>query len=456
MKSKFEGKKRSSTNRPIQVTGPEGVQVAIRKHQAGHIEEAVKLYRQVLALNPNHADALHFLGVAEHQQGRSESGLKSIERAIEIVPEHPDAHNNRGNILKQLGRIDEAERAYRRAIELRPDDVNALCNLGTIFRERGRLDEARDLFEDVIAMSPTHAPAWQNLGNALAGLNRFEEALAAHQQAMRLSPQSADSYRHLGAMYYAIGRVDEALSVYRQWLTLFPDDPQARHMVAACTGEKVPERASDAYVRQAFNQFASSFDTSLARLQYRAPALVADAVREMLGEPSADLAVLDAGCGTGLCGGTLKPYARFLTGVDLSDAMVERARERAVYDALHVAELTRYMSAQSQVFDLIVSADTLVYFGALEAVATAAAQALTPNGLFVFTVERSTEPDAPQGFRIHPHGRYSHTYGYLLAVLSGSGFAGTAAREVTLRKEAGKWVDGWLVTARARSVAPKA
>jgi predicted TPR repeat methyltransferase len=452
MSSKMERRKKKQANRPILATGSEGIALAIRRHQEGRIEDAAKVYRQVLAQQPKHGDALHFLGVAEHQMGRSDSALGYINRAIEVLPEHPDVHNNRGNILKQLGRIDEAESAYRRAIELRPDDVNALCNLGTVQRERGALESAIAAFREVISLDPAHAPAWQNLGNALGALNQFEEALAAHREAMRLSPKSADSFRHLGAMYYAIGRIDNALEIYRQWLTLFPSDPQAHHLIAACTGQQVPERASDAYVREAFNQFAASFDSSLARLQYRAPTLIADAVREVFGDSGAKLAVLDAGCGTGLCGPLLRPHARLLVGVDLSENMVERARERRAYDRLEVAELTEFLSNSSQAYQLIVSADTLVYFGALEEFTRHAVRALEPQGLLMFTTERSSEIDAPEGYKIHPHGRYSHTQSYLLGVLKGAGFSGTSAREVTLRKEAGKWVDGWLVTARVASV----
>ena len=452
MSSKKEHRKKKQANRPILATGSDGIALAIRRHQEGQVQEAAKVYRQVLAQEPDHGDALHFLGVAEHQMGRSESALRYIDRAIEVLPEHPDVHNNRGNILKQLGRIDAAEAAYRRAVELRPNDVNALCNLGTVRRERGELDAAIAIFREVISLEPGHAPAWQNLGNALGALNQFEGALAAHREAMRLSPKSADSYRHLGAMYYAIGRIDDASEIYRQWLALFPNDPQARHLIAACTGQQVPERASDAYVREAFNQFAASFDASLERLQYRAPSLVADAVSEILGDSGAMPAVLDAGCGTGLCGPLLRPHARHLVGVDLSEKMVERARERGVYDRLEVAELTEFLGGRTEAYQLIVSADTLVYFGALAEIAKRAAQALVPQGILMFTAERSSEIDAPEGYKIHPHGRYSHTRSYLLDVLSRAGFSGTSAREVTLRKEAGKWVDGWLVTARVARV----
>ncbi len=432
------------------------LKLAIAMHQKGDVERASNLYRQILSIDPHHVDALHFLGVAEHQSGRSERALELLDIAVGLAPLHPDIHSNRGNVLKQLGRTDEAEASYRRALELKPTDANALNNLATVARERGLYDEALDLLHDVLALQPDHYEAHQNLGNVLGSMNRFEEALEWHKKALQLRPGTADSYRQLGGMFYALGLIGEAAQTYEQWLAIEPNNPVPRHLLTACRGGDAPSRASDDFVRESFDHFASSFDSALARLQYRAPALVAEAVVAALGEPRASLDVLDAGCGTGLCAEHLRAYAKRLVGVDLSARMLERARERKDYDELVEAELTEFLEEHPASYDLVVSADTLVYFGALEAVAAASLGALRPGGHITFTVERSEESDAPHGHRLHPHGRYSHTEAYLRRVLRAAGLDVTALREVELRKEAGKWVRGSLVTARkpARASAP--
>src|SRR5919199_1010982 len=133
-------------------------------------------------------------------------------------------------------------------------------------------------------------------------------------------------------------------------------------MLAACSGSDVPGRASDAFVERIFDNFAASFDSKLAKLSYRAPALVAAMLEHVAPTPSRSLDVLDAGCGTGLCGPLVAPYARRLVGVDLSEGMLTRARERRVYDELVKGELTAYLAGCAETFDVIVSADTLVYF----------------------------------------------------------------------------------------------
>jgi predicted TPR repeat methyltransferase len=133
-------------------------------------------------------------------------------------------------------------------------------------------------------------------------------------------------------------------------------------------------------------------------------------------------------------------------GVDLSSAMLAKAEERATYDALHTAELTAYMLAHPAAFDLIVSADTLVYFGDLAAPLAAAAAALRPGGHLVFTVERA--PDAPAvGYRLNPHGRYSHSEEYLRAALDAARLAPQAIEPAHLRIENQQPVEGYVVTA---------
>src|SRR5262249_11266390 len=220
----------------------------------------------------------------------------------------------------------------------------------------------------------------------------------------------------------------------------------ARHMLAACSGKDVPSRASDEFVELTFDSFAASFDAKLAKLQYRAPALVAAVLEEPGGEPNRIYDVLDAGCGTRLCGPLGAPYARRLVGVDLARRMIGHAKERKVYDSLVKGELTTFLKEVSAKYDLIISADTLVYFGPLEEVAAAAARALRPGGRLVFTVEELTDPAPGAEYTISPHGRYSHPREYVERVLSSVHLQPEIAGG-ELRLEAGYPVPGLVVKA---------
>src|SRR5215469_3878032 len=176
-------------------------------------------------------------------------------------------------------------------------------------------------------------------------------------------------------------------------------------MVAASSGEGIPERAADRYIVKTFDQFADTFDDKLQTLGYCAPELVVACVMHHPLYQSGRAVVLDAGCGTGLCGPLLRSTAGRLVGVDLSQNMLERARARGVYDELHEGELTAFMSSRPASFDVIATADVLIYFGKLDEALRAAHAALRPGGLLCFSVEALLEPAAGEDYRLHMHGR---------------------------------------------------
>jgi predicted TPR repeat methyltransferase len=416
--------------------------------RSGEVAAAEQVYDAVLALEPGNPTALHFLGLLRFQQRRPDEALALVERAVALDPDYVDAINNLGNLLKLRRRPEEAEQAYRRVLAQRPEHPQALTNLGILLRRRRAWEESEACFRAAMAADETHAGARYNYGNLLVDLGRAEEAVAAYRQALALFPQHYEALKALGTELYRLGRVGLATEVYERLLAIDPENPVAVHMLAACSGENTPERAPDGYVRRVFDAMASTFDEHLAELAYRAPALVADALAEALGEPAGTLAVLDAGCGTGLCGPWLRPYAAALTGVDLSPAMLAQARERAEYDHLVETELTAYLERSRHTFDVIVSADTLVYFGRLERVLAAAFEALRDGGFLAYTVERLREPEQASDFGLGPSGRYAHAPHYVHAVLEGAGFIGVQIEPVQLRLERGVPVDGLLVSAR--------
>jgi predicted TPR repeat methyltransferase len=423
---------------------------ALLLHRQGQLDDARLLYERILQVAPDYADALHFMGVLQHQRGRSEKALELIGRSIELNATVPDWHNNAGNVLLEMGRVDEAAQAYEEAARIAPDRPDIQNNLGALRRHQQRPVEAEAAYRRAIELDPKYADAYTNLGSLLDALGRKNDALAAYCEALVLMPRHSQARKLLGVAYYTLGRLDEAAQVYREWMAEEPANPVPRHYLAACTGENVPQRADDGYVQNVFDRFADSFDAKLARLHYRAPELIAEAVAGQCGAPQKQLAVLDAGCGTGLCGPLLAPYARRLDGVDLSAQMLAKAEPRQVYDLLAKAELTAFIEAAPPAsYDLIVSADTLCYFGELHDVARAAARALRPGGSLVFTVEALDDEGVGPGYHLNPHGRYSHREGYVREALLAAGFVAVALQRVHLRTEGGKPVEGWLSTAKA-------
>jgi predicted TPR repeat methyltransferase len=431
-------------DRVTELSIDQALQVAVQLHRLRELDNAELLYRRILDAVPQHPDAMHFLGILLHQRGRNEEAIEQIEKSIALDPSRPDRHNNLGNVLLEMERREEAAAAYRRAIALDPEHADTYNNLGALLRAQGHLEQAREAYLKAIEHDPEQVDAYNNMGNLLSGQGDIKQAVAYYCKAITLMPDHPQARRLLGIAYYTLGQVDKAAEVFRQWIEDEPGNPIAHHMYAASSGLDVPQRASDAYIESTFDGFAASFDAKLGKLGYRAPGLVAAALERACAAPARRLSVLDAGCGTGLCGPLIAPYASRIVGVDLSSGMLQRAQARGVYDELVKAELQAYLAGHVEEFDVVISADTLVYFGALEGVLDAAGRALKPGGLLVFTVEESSDVDP--GFRLNPHGRYSHERGYVARALEQAGFAVKAIEGAELRKEGGKPVGGLVVT----------
>jgi predicted TPR repeat methyltransferase len=430
----------------------EAVSFAVGQHREAFaarsqakLEQVRALYEGILEKAPEQPDALHYLGVLMHQIGRSERSIELIRRAIAARPASSEMHNNLGNILREQGHPLEAAAAYRKAIELGAAGADAESNLGATLKAAGRIDEAIAAFERAIVLDSGHAHAHHNLGNALVRARKPADAISHFQQAIAQAPRLAAPRQSLAQTLHHEGRVDEAIEVLRQWTRLEPSHPMAVHMLAAYSQIEVPGRASDGFVRTAFDALAATFDEHLRDLDYRAPDLVAAALTRALRRPEEGLDVLDAGCGTGLCGAFLRPYARRLVGVDLSSAMLAKARTLNVYDELVNAELTEFLSQHADSHDVIVSADTLCYFGDLGPVMSAMGTALRSAGRLVFTVEHGAP--AADGFRLHPHGRYSHSEESVRAQVGAARLSIESVEQAVLRKERGDLVGGLVVVA---------
>lgn len=436
---------------PRELTRDEAVTVAVLLQQHGRLDEAGALFARVLADEPAHPRALHYAGVLAHQQGRSDDAIALIERSLSLDAGQPDAFNNLGIILQAAGRLDDAVDAYRQAIALNPAHANAHSNLGILLKAQGRAAEAEAAYRAAIAIEPNHVDAYTNLGILLTALNRTQEASRCFSKVITLRPRHPEARKLLALAHCAIGETDRAVAIFEEWLADEPDSPIARHMLAAVSRADVPARASDAFIVQTFDRFAESFESKLERLAYRAPALVAATLDAALGAPAGrTLDVLDIGCGTGLCGPLLASRARTLTGVDLSEGMLALARAKQVYDGLICAELTTFLRDSPERFDVIVSADTLVYFGDLRDALGVAAAALRPGGSVVFTLEHAayapTAAPFSHGYRLECHGRYAHERDYVERTLAAVGLEATT-REAELRFEAGIPVAGLVVCA---------
>lgn len=246
------------------------------------------------------------------------------------------------------------------------------------------------------------------------------------------------------------GNLDAAAAAYAEVLALDPEDHGGAAVRLASIGRgETPLKAPDAYVATLFDQHADVFENVLVdQLDYCVPLLVRQRLQALGLGPFQR--VLDLGCGTGLTGGALRDMADDITGIDLSENMVEIAHEKDVYETLYVAEAVDFLDDNDEApFDLIVATDVLPYMGALEALFFGAVDNLVPGGLLIFSSETlPAETFAGRDYMVGPHQRFAHSEAYLRDRLTVTGFEIIEIGDITVRMEEGEPIAGQLVVAR--------
>jgi tetratricopeptide (TPR) repeat protein len=195
---------------------------ATRQHQAGPLPQAERLYPQVLAARPDHAEALYLQGVLASQAGRHDLAVELIGAAIVISGSAPAYRRQLGIALEKLGRADEAAAAYEILTHLQPDSAEAWAILGVALVRANRLEEAVTAGRRAAQLKPDFVQAHANLGVALERLGRFEEAVAACREAVRLKPDFAEAHSSLGAALLKLGQIEEAAAACREAVRLRP------------------------------------------------------------------------------------------------------------------------------------------------------------------------------------------------------------------------------------------
>jgi tetratricopeptide (TPR) repeat protein len=228
-------------------------QAAYQHDQAGRRDRAEALYRKVLQKAPDHADALHLLGVIAHERGRHARAIQLIERALAILPDFAAAHLNLGNALRAAGKRADAAESYRRALALDPDYALAHCNLAAIQIEQGALQDGLASADRAIELMPELAEAHINRADALVLQHRFTEAEAAFRRALELAPGRVETYAALGSALLELGRLDEALSCHRRAIELRPNDVAAHYMLGLTLFRAHRMEESEASYRKALS-----------------------------------------------------------------------------------------------------------------------------------------------------------------------------------------------------------
>jgi len=422
---------------------------AFRKHLDGDLAAAETLYRAIILANPGEPQAKHYLGFLLQQTDRLPEAFEQLTAAIALDDSHAEWHFNLGIVLSRLGCVAAAIDAFSSAVKINPDQYFYWTNLGAALELDQEWTRAGQCYLTASSINPNCPDAFYLLSALCLKQKKFPEARHFNYRGIIAAPAEGKSRIMLGQAYHELGRTDDAIALFENWLIAEPGHPEATHLLAAYRGQQIPEQCARQYIELTFDAFANSFEHTLGRLKYSGPQWMQDYLAA-LDFPAASINVLDLGCGTGLVGEVLKPYSRMLTGVDLSQRMLDKAVEKQLYDKLHKSDITDFLRASSDQYDLISCMDTLIYTGSLDELLAQIYQKLKPGGLLIFSTEKLTGAFELR-FRLNISGRYSHHSDYLSAILCNTGFEVANMQDVEIRLESGCPIAGQFICAsRAR------
>jgi len=305
----------------------------------------------------------------------------------------------------------------------------------------GDTGEAVRVARDTALLNPSVARAASSLGEALRLAGNLPTAIGEFQRALRIDPSLDLARIGLGHAWLDAGEPERALEVYAQ---IENASDELRNAIAQAEAARGQARSDARYVRHLFDQFSADYDARMrGQLGYRGPEVLREMASFVLPQHG-DLAILDLGCGTGLAGMVFEDMADRLDGIDLSPAMVEKARALGIYDKLVVGDIESGLATFARRYGLILAADTVIYLGDLAALFRGVASHLAEDGVFLFTVESADG----EGFSLGPKRRWRHSEHYLRETARKAGLDVAGLMPASIRAEAGVPVEGFAVALR--------
>ena len=387
---------------------------------------------------------IYWDAVLAAREKRPEDAIASLERCILIAPDAPAPQFTLAKLLAQNGALDRAAGHFEASIQAAPDNAQAWLALAQTRLRLGHAPRAERAFSAALELGAPQTEALIGLAHSLEAQTRWTEAFAVLEP-HHMDP-SIDS--QLIRLMVQHAPADQTKSYLAQVLIRTPTHVQATHLLGGLELSAQSARASDAYVRELFDGYASRYDVHMTeQMGYVVHKLLAQRVIELcpISASMVSPRVLDLGCGTGLLGAELSGYA--LTGIDLSQPMLELAVGRN-YQCLVCAELGSFLNACAAAeFDAIVAADTIIYFGDVSEIMLQAARVLRPGGWLIFNVETPSMPTA-HGFEQTPVGRYGHEIDYLERLAREVGLIEISTQAIMPRREAGVAMTGVMISAQ--------
>lgn len=438
--------------------------LSVLKYEQGDFEAALTLQNKLIDNHPNKAGYHNNRGNTLMRLGQAEQAMKDFDQAIQLEAHTAEFHVNRANALVALDHSELALTDLNQAIELTPSLAMAYANRANVLHNCSNHQQALADIDQALLLEPGNAQFHYNKGNILVRLRRSHEAATQYQQACELDaefelaylkwadlmmsmqalPQAAQVLqftreRHptseaclvlLGEVHALLGETHLAQDYFAQAKSLNPLDEEVDYYAAANLGLPPPVQAPAVYVKKLFDGYAAHFEAQLLHeLAYASPARLH--TQWLRHANASKVSALDLGCGTGLVAKSFMPNCAYIDGVDISMQMIKKSQSSGLYRQLHLEEVHAFLQRNQQTYDVVVSADTLVYIGQLDTLFAGVRQALKLGGCFSFTIEATSAST----FALKQSKRYGHAMAYIEYLAKRNGMQILAIESDIIRHE---------------------
>lgn len=400
------------------------------KHErwAGAWNAAEKLLKSF----PASDDVYVIIGKLALRDKKYDEALGYFTEAIQLNSANVEALLGAADCYSMCGETQKAESFYKRIFELDRDNFNAHNNYAELLQRQNRVAEALEEYRKAVIVNPKSAAVSNNLGTILRQMKDYEQALGLFFNALSLDKSLEEAAVNVSETLILLQREDaqKALDIAENWLKSSPDNVFAKHTVCSLKGET--SEVNLEYSQRLFEHFADNYESVVENLDYSAPMAVGRIAGSLKGS------IVDLGCGSGLVGEVIKSPENHIVGVDLSAKMLEKARQKNVYEDLVCDDAVGYLR-KNKAFDWGIAVDVLGYMSELTDF-FAAAQGMK----LVFTTEIY---DGEEDFKLFPSGRYKHNCQYVQNVLKKNGYLNIRKERIKIRKENDEDVWGcvWFV-----------
>ncbi|MEH6825277.1 MAG: tetratricopeptide repeat protein [Motiliproteus sp.] len=412
---------------------------ALSKVKQKKYMEAQKIYKKLLKINPRHLDANYLLGTLYAERKMFSEAEHFLNIALKIEPKSERIATNIANIHKLKGNHSLAKKYFKKALLINSNLAEANLGLGTTLEAlKEDPNVAMEYYQKAISIEPRMSEGHLCIGNLLAKEND-PDAIEYFNSALQFNPKLKYLYKNIGILYLKIDNRIMAVENLTLAKEHIPDDIEIDYFLCIAKGEEPDSRIKHGYIQNEFDGFAKTFDNKLVnQLGYDLPNKAYNVLSNYFGSDFYFPSIVDLGCGTGLNGPLYQPHTSQLIGIDLSEKMLNEAKNRECYSKLYKGEISKALGSNEGIYDLYIATDVFIYLGGLEELFSTIIKKSAPDSYLVFSTE-SCEED---GFILQKTGRYAHSKKYISELSDKFKCSIEVCERTVIRKESKKNIAG--------------